>query len=309
MKADISRRTFLGTALKTGAALSVVSSLPAIAPAVPETEFDLAVTRGETVQAVKTAIDILGGIQRFVKPGQLVVLKPNMSFPNPPEWGATTHPDVVRTVAQLCVEAGAKRVTVIDYPLRRPEVCLRRSGIADSCQDLSHVTVFANTDQKFYQQISLPDAKELHEAEVARDVLEADVLINLPVAKSHMATGVSLGLKNLMGLVWDREYFHQYIDLNQGIADLNTLVKPDLIVMDATRPMTTAGPGGPGKVIQLNTIIAGTDPVAVDSYTVPLVPWYGQQFTGKNVKFILKAAEMGLGEIDVSKLKIQELDV
>lgn len=309
MQSEFSRRTFLGTTLKAGVALTVVSSIPSIVRVGAEASFDLAVARGDTVQAVKAAIDTLGGIQRFVKSGQTVVLKPNMSFPNPAEWGSTTHPDVVKTVAQLCIEAGAKRITVIDYPLRRPEVSLRRSGVADACQGLSNVTVFANTDQKFYQKVSLPNAKELHEVEVAKDVLQADVLINLPVAKSHMATGVSLGLKNLMGLVWDREYFHQYIDLNQGIADLNTLLKPDLIIMDATRPLTTAGPGGPGKVVQLDTIIAGTDPVAVDSYTVPLAPWYGQQFTGKNVKFILKAAEMGLGEIDISKLSIKELYV
>jgi uncharacterized protein (DUF362 family) len=274
-----------------------------------ETGFDLAVARGDMVLAVKAAIETLGGMQRFVKSGQTVVLKPNMSFPNPAEWGSTTHPDIVRTVAQLCVDAGAKRVSVIDQPLRRPEVCLRRSGIADACQGLPNVTVFANTDQKFYQKVSLSDAKELHEVEIAKDVLQSDVLINLPVAKSHMATGVSLSMKNLMGLVWDREYFHQYIDLNQGVADLSTFIKPDLIIMDATRPMTTAGPGGPGKVVQLDTVIAGTDPVAVDSYTVPLAPWYGHEFTGKNVKYILKAAEMGLGEIDIGKLRIQELDV
>lgn len=305
----ISRREFVEKTVKTGVALTLATGFPTILQASAETGFDLAVARGDTVQAVKAVIETLGGIQRFVKQGQTVVLKPNMSFPNPPEWGSTTHPDVIKTVAQLCLEAGAKRVMVIDHPLRRPEVVMRRAGIAQACQDIPNVYVFVLSEQKFYQKVAVPDGKELHEVEVARDVLQSDVLINLPVAKSHMDTGVSFGLKNLMGLIWDREYFHQYIDLNQGIADLSTLIHPDLTIMDATRPMITAGPGGPGKLVQLNTIIAGTDPVAVDAYTVPLAKWYGHQFSGKNVKYILKAAELGLGEIDVSKLNVKELEV
>ncbi len=308
MSEHISRRKFLGNTLKTGAALAMVSSFPTIIQASAETGFDLAVARGDMVQAVKAVIETLGGIQRFVKKGQTVVLKPNMSFPNPPEWGSTTHPDVVKTVAQLCLDAGAKWVVVIDQPLRRAEVCLRRSGIAQACQGIPNVNVFALSEQKFYQKVAIPNGKELHEVEIAKDLLQADVLINLPVAKSHMATGVSFGMKNLMGLIWDREYLHQYIDLNQGIADLSTIIQPDLIIMDATRPMMTAGPGGPGKIIQLNTIVAGTDPVAVDSYTVLLAQWYGHQFSGKNVKYILKAAELGLGEIDVSKLNVKEME-
>jgi uncharacterized protein (DUF362 family) len=309
MNTRISRRKFLGNTLKTGVALTIASGFPTIIQASAATGVDLAVARGDTVQAVKAVIKTLGGIQRFVKKGQMVVLKPNMSFPNPPEWGSTTHPDVVKTVAQLCVDAGAKRVIVIDQPLRRPEVCLRRAGIAEACQDIPNVNVFALSEQKFYQKVAVPNGKDLREVEIAKDVLRADVLINLPVAKSHSATGVSLGMKNLMGLIWDREYLHQYIDLNQGIADLSTVIRPDLIIMDATRPLTTAGPNGPGKIVQLNTIVAGTDPVAVDSYTIPLAKWYGHQFSGKNVKHILKATDMGLGEIDVSKLNVKEVEV
>lgn len=307
MRNTISRRKFIGKTLKTGTALSMVSSFPGIVLATQDTGVDIAVAQGDTAHAVKMVVDALGGISRFVKSGQVVVLKPNMSFPNPPEWGSTTHPDVVKTVAQLCLDAGAKRVMVIDYPLRRPEVVMRRAGIAQACQGMPNVHVLALSEQKFYQKVEVPNGKELHEVEVARDVLQADVLINLPVAKSHMDTGVSFGMKNLMGLIWDREYFHQYIDLNQGIADLNTAIKPDLIIMDATRPMTTAGPGGPGKIVKLDTIIAGTDPVAVDSYTVPIAKWYGQQFTGSNVKYIKAAAAMGLGEIDVSKLNVKTI--
>ncbi len=307
MLTHFSRREFIGKTIKTGAALGMMASFPSIVPAATNADIDIAVAQGEPAQAVNMVVNALGGMSRFVQEGQVVVFKPNMSFPNPPAWGSTTHPEIVKTAAQLCLDAGAKRVMVIDYPLRRPEVVLRRAGIAQACEGMPNVHVLALTEQKFYQKVEVPDGKELHEVEIAKDALQADVLISLPVAKSHMDTGVSFGMKNMMGLIWDREYFHQYIDLNQGIADLNTVLKPNLIIMDATRPMTTAGPGGPGKIVTLDTIIAGTDPVAVDAYTVPIAEWYGRRFTGQNVKYIKTAAEMGLGEIDVSKLNVRKL--
>lgn len=309
MSKRISRREFVGQSLAAGTAMTLGAALPLRALAGAQTGYDLAVVKGDMPRAVKAAIDTMGGIGRFVKRGQRVVLKPNMSFPNPPEWGSTTHPDIVRAVAKLCLDAGASRVAVIDQPLRRPEVCLRRSGIAAACADLSNVTVVALSEQKFYQKVSVPDGKQLREVEVARDALQADVLINIPVAKSHNATGVSFGMKNLMGLIWDREYFHQFVDLNQAVADLSTRIRPDLIIVDATRPMTTAGPNGPGKVVQLDKIVAGIDPVAVDAYTVGLTSWYGQTFAGRNVKHIQAASELGLGEMDVSRLRIRELTV
>lgn len=302
----ISRRKFLAASAKAGMTVGLASQMP-FGVLAAESPIDIAVAKGEPAQAVKMAIDALGGIQRFVKSGQVVVLKPNMSFPNPPEWGSTTHPEVVKAVAQMCLEVGAKRVMVLDYPLRRPEVVMRRCGIPDACRGLPNVHVLTLNEQKFYQTVEVPQGKALEEVQIAKDVLQADVLINMPVAKSHMDTGVSFGMKNLMGLIWNREFFHQFIDLNQGIADLSTVLKPDLIIMDATRPMTTAGPGGPGKIVQLDTIIAGTDPVAVDAYTVPIAEWYGHQFSGENVKYIKYAAAMGLGEIDVSKLKIRQV--
>jgi len=147
----------------------------------------------------------------------------------------------------------------------------------------------------------------LHEVEILKDVLDSDVLINIPIAKSHNATGVSLGLKGLMGVIYDREYFHEKVDLNQAIADLSTIVKPKLTIIDATRVMTAGGPTGPGPVDQLNTIVAGADPVAVDSAVVPLAKWYGHEFHAKNVKHIKQAHDLGLGEMDLNKLKTKRV--
>ncbi len=130
------------------------------------------------------------------------------------------------------------------------------------------------------------------------------MLINLPVAKSHSATGVSMGIKGLMGLIWDRESFHSRLNINQALADLATVIKPQLTILDATRALTSGGPGGPGEVKKPNLIIAGIDPVAVDSYGVSIVPWYGQNFKGRHVEHLLVAHQRGLGRIDIEQLKI-----
>jgi uncharacterized protein (DUF362 family) len=143
---------------------------------------------------------------------------------------------------------------------------------------------------------------------LAKVVRQSDRLINLPTAKSHSASGVSLGLKNLMGLVWDRGLFHQK-NLHRAIAELAQVVRPDLTVVDATRALVTGGPGGPGKTVVLDTVVAGTDPVAVDSYTVGLTQWYGKAFAGKNVKYIVAASGLGLGEIDQARMTIRTVEV
>jgi len=130
------------------------------------------------------------------------------------------------------------------------------------------------------------------------------VLINLPVAKTHSATGVSLGIKGLMGLIWDRESFHSKYNINLALADLATVIKPQLTILDATRALASGGPGGPGEVQKPNLIIAGIDPVAVDSYGVTIAPWYGQTFKGRQVEHLLVAHQRGLGKIDIEQLKI-----
>ena len=130
------------------------------------------------------------------------------------------------------------------------------------------------------------------------------VLINLPQAKSHSNTGVSLGIKNLMGLIWDRWSFHTKYNFNQALADLATVIRPQLTILDATRALISGGPGGPGEVRRPNLIIAGTDPVAVDSYGVTVVPWYGQSFKGRQIEHLLAAHQRGLGKIDLEPLRI-----
>jgi uncharacterized protein (DUF362 family) len=268
---------------------------------------DLVVVTGSAAAAVSKGLSALGGMDRFVKKGDVVVLKPNMSFANPPDWGTTTSPELVRAVAEECLSAGAKKVIVVDHTLRDPRSCLERTEIEKTCKGLRGVSVIALTSEKQFEGIQVPQGKDLKTTQVAKVVTKADVLINLPIAKSHSASGVSLGMKNLMGLVWDRQYFHQKADLQQAIADLSTVIRPDLIILDATRVLERGGPGGPGTVKRIDTVVMGTDPVAVDSYGVQLGNWYGRSWTGDKVMHVAVAHKMGLGQIDVSKLSVVNL--
>lgn len=297
----ISRRQFIIT---TAAGVAVgLAGYPSFLRAAEEV--DLAVITGEPAAATRKALEVLGGIARFVKKGQRVVIKPNMSFAKTPDFAASTHPLVVVAVAQASIDAGAREVLVLDHTLQRAELCLERTGIRDACrQHVPGVHVLALQDRKFFREIRIPQGKVLDRVEVLTDILDNAVLINIPVAKSHSATGVSLGLKGLMGLIWDRESFHFQFNINQGIADLATVIKPQLTILDATRAMASGGPGGPGDVKKPNLIIAGVDPVAVDSYGVGIVPWYGRSFKGRQVEHLLEAHQRGLGKIDVEKLRI-----
>ncbi len=297
----ITRRRFILRGITTGMALGIFGKIPF---SFGREEYDLVVISGDPVSATKKALEAMGGISRFVKRGQRVVLKPNMSFARTPEFSATTHPLVVATVARACMEAGAQQVIVLDHTLHRAELCLERTGIQEACKNISGVHVLAIQERKFYREIKIPQGKVLDRVEVIKEVLDSPVLINLPVAKSHSATGVSLGIKGLMGLIWDRESFHSRLNINQALADLATVIKPQLTLLDATRALTSGGPGGPGEVKKPNLIIAGIDPVAVDSYGVSIVPWYGQNFKGRQVEHLLVAHQRGLGRIDIEQLKI-----
>jgi uncharacterized protein (DUF362 family) len=266
----------------------------------------IGVARGDGSHLVRAAVDAVGGIGAFIKTGDRVCIKPNISFAANVDCGATTNPEIVRQVVQLCLDAGASKVRVLDHTIANAELCVAKSGIERAIID-KKVSLLTPTKERQFADIDVPRGTELQRIQVAKAVLSSDKLINLPTAKSHSATGVSLGMKSLMGLIWDRGYLHRR-DLDAAIAELGTVIKPDLTIIDATRALTTGGPGGPGKTVILNTVVAGIDVVAVDSYTVGITQWYNRSFAGKNVKHIAAAANLGLGEIDTNKMNIKEAE-
>lgn len=300
----LNRREFLLWQLK-GLALATATlgglSLPVnVFAATP----DLAVVSGDIAAATREAIRLLGGIGKFVRSGARVVIKPNMSFTSAPERASNTHPDVVRELVALCKEAGAARIRVLDNPLGPVEKCIE--GVRQACEPFGSDVVHGLADRRLFAPADIPEARTLEKTDVMEDVMKSDVLIAVPVAKSHGSTGVSLSMKGMMGLILDRWTMHRDHDLNDAIVDLASLLKPDLVVIDATRVLSSNGPGGPGRVLKPGTIIASRDMVAADALTVERFPWYGSYLKAANVKHIRLAHERGLGRMDVENLQIHE---
>jgi uncharacterized protein (DUF362 family) len=268
---------------------------------------DIVRVKGSPAEAVQKALDALGGIARFVQPGQVVLLKPNLGFATPPEWGATTNPQVVVAVAQACLQAGARRLLVVDHTIAPSDRCFDRSGIAAALAPIKGVKLVALDNPKSYRPVEIPEGRALKRTDIIEIALTADVLINIPIVKSHTATGVSCGLKNLMGLIWDRQIFHTEIDIHTGIADLATVIRPELTIVDAMVVLKTRGPTGPGDVETLNTLVAGVDPVAVDAYAIGLSTWNQQTLAPGQVSYLRQAAERGVGTLDLSSLRIAQL--
>ncbi len=300
----INRRQFLQYQLTSAAWLAGASLMfphRALAESLP----DIAVTTGDPEGAVEKAVDMLGGMKAFVKSGDRVVIKPNMSFASGPERAANTHPEVVRTIAALCLEADARRVLVLDNPLAPADQCLEQSGIRDACRDLDRDMVHMVSSSGRFSEVAIEGAQTLSKTDVMREVLNADVLIAAPVAKSHAGAGVSLSMKGMMGLIYNRRIMHR-LDLHSAIADLASLLKADLTVIDATRVLSSGGPGGPGKVLTPDTIIASRDMVAADAYAISAFEWYGERYSPDQVKHVRLAHERGLGRMDIENLTVKK---
>jgi len=304
----LNRRQFLKFQLKgalwlaTGAASL---SLPGTAhsSAAP----DISVVKGKPGAATRAAVNQLGGMQTFVKPGDKVVIKPNMSFANGVENATNTRPEVVRELVAMVKEAGASRVRVLDNTL-----CLAEPSIADikdACQIFNEDITHALTDFRFYKPTKINDQwLGFNKTDVMKDVLAADCLIAAPTAKSHHATGVSLTMKGMMGLVYDRWTMHQQ-GLDAAIVSLAAFLNPKLAVVDVSRVLSTNGPRGPGEIIPMNTIVASADMVAADAKTVDMCTWYGKRFKPRQIKHIRLAHEKGLGRMDIENLVIEETTI
>ena len=310
----VSRRKFLKLAGLTGigAALSAAGCKPAEGPdAEPAEGSDaepavdpvyLAVVHGAEPAAItEAAIQAVGGIGRFVKRGNDVIVKPNICVNyNTFEYASTTNPTVVGTIVRLCVEAGAKRVRVMDTQYTGdPETAYRTSGIHEAVTEAGGEMEIMSKIK--FAKFDIPDGRDIQSWTIYRDIIEADVLINVPIAKHHGSSRLTLGCKNLMGVIDKPNQFHP--NLHQRIADLNTLIRPALTVVDAVRILTAHGPGGGNlkDVKKVDTIIASHDIITADAYATTLF-----DLTPDDIDYIRLGAEMGLGEKDWSKVKVEE---
>jgi uncharacterized protein (DUF362 family) len=259
----------------------------------------VAIAEGSDYAAItRRAISALGGMKSFVKPGNIVVVKPNMGWDRKPEYAANTHPVVVKTIVEECLGAGAKKVKVFDNTCNDARRCYESCGIQAILKGMKNVDVrFVEEDR--FKKTSLK-GKFLKDWPLYDDALSADVFINVPIAKHHGLTGLTLGLKNLMGVMGDnRGFIHRSIE--DALADVNSVVKSHLVIIDATRILTDHGPqGGNLKDVKiLNKVLASRDIVAADAYATT---FFGMK--PGDIATTVTAYKRGLGEMNLNKIKM-----
>lgn len=264
---------------------------------------DLAVVEGSSHSKItEMAIDALGGIRSFISRGDVVVIKPNMAWDRTPEQAANTNPEVVATVVRLCLEAGAKKVKVFDRTVNDPRRCYVQSGIMDAVKKFG-ADIFYVDNRKFKEMTI--NGEVIKTWPLYTEVFEADKVINIPIAKHHSLARLTMAMKNWMGIMGaSRRQIHQRLD--ESLADLSMIVKPTLTILDATRILLRNGPQGGNleDVKVLNTVIAGIDQVAVDSYGATL---FGMK--GEDLGYVRIASQRGIGEMDLSKIIIKKIKI
>lgn len=304
-----SRRAFIrkGVVLAGGAvgtlALNGMGFLGGIAAAGTQPDL-VAVKNGSPGAMFDAAITAMGGMRQFVRPNQSVVIKPNIGWNRGPETGANTHPELVGRIVEHCLDAGAKKVYVFDHSVDNGPRCYENSGIAGAVTARGGIMVPGN-HERYYQETANPRAKTLTSTRIHELILESDVYINVPVLKHHASSGLSLAMKNQMGVVWNRGVFH-WRGLHQSIADVGHVRPPDLNVMDGYRITLRNGPSRAGKedVVVRKTLLLSPDMVAIDAAATRI---FGQD-PGR-VRHIRLAHEAGIGTMDLSSLRIQRLDL
>jgi uncharacterized protein (DUF362 family) len=304
--AAIDRRTFVRTTVKTALAAAAAGSVPVIdllaAPLLAAEAPTLAVRRGQDIpKLVRDTVGALGGMQKFVKPGNVVVVKPNIGWDRTVELAANTHPEVVRALVELCLEAGAKQVRLFDRTCNDARRCYTQSGIAAALENLKSDRVeLEHIDPRAFRELIIRGGKALPSWEFYQPALEADVFINVPIAKHHSISRLTLAMKNLMGVIGgSRGKLHT--DIAEALADINSVLPSDLTVIDATRILVANGPQG-GRtedVRRLDTLIASPDIVAADAYAATLF-----DLKPEEVPSIVAGARRGLGVMDLGRIRL-----
>jgi uncharacterized protein (DUF362 family) len=266
---------------------------------------DLVVSRGGDPESlVRSTLTALGGMQKFVSEGAHVIIKPNICVAyHTYEYAATTNPWVVAALVKLSFEAGASKVQVMDFPFGGTvQQAYVRSGIEEQVKAAGGEMVI----MPFFRYIKteIPEGKDLHQTDIFDDILNCDAFINVPIAKHHSLARLTLGMKNLMGVILDRQALHR--NLGQRLADLTSLIRPTLTVVDAVRILHRGGPtgGNLADVQKLDTIIASKDIVAADTYAATLF-----DLKPIDLPFIQAGVDMGLGRSDLENLYIEEIAI
>jgi uncharacterized protein (DUF362 family) len=266
-------------------------------------KYDLvAVKGGEPTAMFEKAIESLGGMKSFVKKNQTVVVKPNIGWDVVPEKAANTNPQLVSSIIKHCFNAGAKDVFVFDHTCDVQNKCYSNSGIEKAAKDAG-AKVVTGANESYYHEVQIKGAKVLKNAKFHELILESDVFINVPILKHHGSSGLTISMKNLMGIVWDRWFWHQN-DLHQCIADCALYRKPDLNIIDAYLVMKRNGPRGISKedLVELKSQILTTDILAGEVAAAKL---FGAD--PEEIPYIKMADELKIGVKDLTKLSINRI--
>lgn len=302
------RRIFLKNSVGAGLAAGAAFSLGSVKKLWPSPSkmagYDMvAVMGGNPGSMFDLGIQELGGMGTFVKKGQKVIIKPNIGWDRTPEYAANTHPALVKRIIEHCYRAGARDVYVFDHSIDNWARCYKNSGIEKSAKAGGAKVVPANSEN-YYQEISIPGARILKSAKVHELILEADVFINVPVLKNHDSTRITCCLKGMMGVVWDRAFWHMN-NLNQCIADYALFSKrPALNIIDCYNVMTKNGPQGVSKedIANLQSQIITNDWVAGDAAGAKMLG-----LDPSSVEYITLAYQMGIGNMNLETLNIKRI--
>lgn len=261
---------------------------------------DLAFVQGDSpAKITKEAIAALGGMNKFVAKGEVVMIKPNIGWDRTPEMAACTNPEIVKALVEMSLNAGAKKVVVMDNTTNQAQRCYARSGIQAAAKEAGADVPFINPRRVKKMAIK---GEWLKEWAVIQEFVEADKIINVPIAKHHSLCRVTLGMKNWLGAIGDpRNQLHQKLD--QAVVDLAAFFKPVLTVLDAYRILVRNGPQG-GRLSDtklMKTVVAGTDYVAVDALGATFF-----DIPPAELLFLKLASQKGLGEINLEKLRIEK---
>jgi len=267
----------------------------------------VALLGGEPAAMFDKGIAALGGIEKFVKKGDKVTIKPNIGWDKTPEMAANTNPELIVAIINACKDAGAKEIVVFDNTCDNWRKCYETSGIEAAAKKVGAIVMPAN-EEKYYREVKLPQGKALRSAKIHQAILDCDCWINAPVLKNHGGAKMTVAMKNLMGIVWDRRAFHQK-GLDQSIADIGTIDKPACLnIVDAYRIMKTNGPRGTNAndVAQPKALFMSSDPVAVDYAAIKFFDQF-QKMPVDSVQYLAMGAELGLGTNDLSKVNTQRV--
>jgi len=292
-----SRRQFM---LQTSvlAAAACVTGLPAASGI----ELIAKTMNASPAQLANKAVELLGGMGAFVKPGQSVLIKPNIGWDRLPEQAATTNPEMVAAVITLCRKAGAKKIRVLDRTCNQARRCYSRSGIEAAAKNAGAEVRFV-IDSRF-KSVAIPDGRVLNTWPIYKDVFDFDVLINMPIAKVHSLSGLTLGMKNVMGLLGgDRGEIHK--GFAEKIVDINTVIRPTLTIVDAYRILLHNGPSGGSldDVVRKEVVFASRDAVAVDAAAASLF-----DIRASTLDYLVNAEKRGLGSMNADKSRFKTFD-